>query len=109
MEKKFKLPKRAKAKWLRALRSGEYKQGVGNLEIFGYDSANIGTYKYYCLGVAKKEKLCRERKTTHLGKWNANAYVSTGFLPHSIQTTLSDMNDGGKTFKEIANWIKKHL
>lgn len=36
----------------------------------------------------------------NLGSWNGTI---------DIQYVLADMNDAGKTFEEIANWIERNL
>lgn len=53
MEKKFKLPKEFALKWIEALRSGEYKQGVGQLAIIKEEEeATLQNTAFCCLGVA---------------------------------------------------------
>ena len=99
-----------KAEWVKALRSGKYKQGNGRLR----DGDT-----FCCLGV-----LCDigTKKA-----WASNgAYCGlagdkrTGFLPHTIsnlaglsdytQNVLSSLNDcAGSSFNEIADWIEKNL
>lgn len=93
-------------KWVKALRSGKYKQGK--------DRLRTGD-KFCCLGVAcdlyKKET-------------NKDYKGSRKFLPRKIQkwlklksphgsfgfNTLTTINDcEGKTFKQIANIIEKHI
>ena len=116
--------------WLRALRSGEYKQTQGALK---------NGYGYCCLGV-----LCDlYTQETGLGYFNDNNFfedMTTGFgerssLPYSVSKwaglkghyksnpciaeqkdkyrkalhSLAEANDGGKTFTEIANIIEKQL
>lgn len=102
-----------KAKWLEALRSGEYEQGKGELRRGD---------TYCCLGV-----LCN---ISQLGRWNpydSGAYSfnvdsnlpAFGMLPKSIsvwselfvdnQNRLGQMNDGGASFPEIADWIEANL
>jgi len=46
-KKEMNLNKKEFRKWIRALRSGEFKQGLGRLQ-------EIGTSNYCCLGVACK-------------------------------------------------------
>lgn len=52
MENKF--PKVFKRKWIKALRSGEFKQGEGSLKIMVEDNG----YQYCCLGVAAEVAGC---------------------------------------------------
>lgn len=102
---KQKLPKAFKRKWVQALRSGEYEQGVGALKSGG---------KFCCLGVACE--IVGAKPGSILG------YIMPGQgikgiskIPELIKGNgelpikLSGMNDKGKTFKQIATWIDKNL
>lgn len=101
-----------KQKWVDALRSGEYKQEKGQLRY-----KNNG---YCCLGVLY-EVSGGEWDDDHQG---TDCYLIKeigvgGTLPGSIrekvglnledQDKLIRMNDGGKSFSEIANWIEMFL
>jgi hypothetical protein len=119
-----------KAKWVEALRSGEYKQTTGELHDRATDS-------YCCLGV-----LCRvvgaEFGDVMEHNEDDGEWVSHDYVPHiggkvlaadeelkaSVceefgipdQTVLISMNDGNEkeeirshTFSEIANFIEKNL
>jgi hypothetical protein len=104
-------------KWVKTLRSGRYKQGQDALK-------NIHR-EYCCLGV-----LCNISKT---GKWSKKPeyyglgldYLNTngtGTLPEKVKkwagmnsrtglfsgNSLIDLNDTGKSFKEIADVIEKN-
>lgn len=92
--------------WVKALRSGKYKQGKGQLR---FDNT------FCCLGVA-----CDISK---LDKWNKKWFYSEEHLalPHSVRDwlglrskdptvgskCLSAYNDDGKTFQEIADIIER--
>ena len=98
-----------KTKWLEALRSGNYKQGHGTLH---------KNDTYCCLGV-----LC---EVAALG-WDdggdgyflVSGTSSQDYLPSSFaldadmsdddQQELTDMNDSGDSFEEIADYIEEHL
>jgi hypothetical protein len=99
-----------KAKWVKALRSGEYKQGRKYLS--NYE-------EYCCLGVLAcvdghhpyDELKCgrtindSERLSVH--------YCEHVGLPMCIASQLIDMNDGDdhrnpKDFAEIADWIESN-
>lgn len=106
-----------KAKWLQALRSGEYQQGTHGLK--------NPEGCFCCLGV-----LCN---ISQIGEWDGVCYKtggvgsvswlplevaqwsgipSTGTSPFSVsetQRTLSKMNDDGCSFPEIADWIERNL
>lgn len=98
-----------KAKWIAALRSGEYKQGNGRLR---------DGDKYCCLGV-----LC---DVSGAGRWQDDWYYDNSggancYLPESLsididrdtQGTLAVMNDGNilppATLDEIADYIEANL
>jgi hypothetical protein len=112
-----------KKKWVEALRSGKYKQGKGVLRD---DDSN-----FCCLGV-----LCDlHAKTTKKAGWDeANNYLTgIAYLPIAVAKwagipednisgngrncdvvlpngdSLSDLNDEGKSFKQIALRIEKGL
>lgn len=98
-----------KAKWVEALRSGKYTQGKGSLH-----PGNC----FCCLGV-----LCDLIDPT---KWSADyakdvlydgcafSWIPGGLrsdlgIPGAIETELATMNDTGRTFTEIANYIEATL
>lgn len=121
-----------KEKWVDALRSGEYKQGRGQLR------NDDGTY--CCLGVLAD--LTRREEAVG-GTWSAahnvsgyaymgrDGRVTRGVLPPEVRDavglkasnpevgdpdsvdrlygTLSDHNDTGSTFPEIADLIEEYL
>lgn len=125
-----------KTKWLTALRSGEYEQGKHRLVTKNYDT---DTYTYCCLGVlcdlAAKEGVVKRKA----GGFSHPVYNdhSNIVLPNAVQrwagiedttlndessygsaplveidgeyAALSDWNDNGKTFSEIAEGIEKTL
>lgn len=107
--------KRIKARWVKALRSGKYKQGINKLKT--HDG------KYCCLGVLT-DLYCKSKKrawaSVHNGgdetlpvrvqKW---AGVD-GDNPEVLGECISEYNDGGgnapkKSFRGIATLIEKHL
>lgn len=108
-----------KKRWVAALRSGKYKQGMGDLRREGFKE---GEHEYCCLGV-----LCDLHSKTKEGrKWNDRTYgrADTSLLPQSVQTwaglkvddpevagrSLSGWNDSEHaSFKRIATLIEKHL
>lgn len=90
------MTKKVKTTWLKALRSGKYKQGEGFLKF---------NNEYCCLGVARACGLGVKKSEEQL--------LTDDFLPQHTQTALACMNDGTneskKSFKQIANWIEKNL
>jgi len=112
----FKLPKAVKAKWVKALRSGEYKQGIGHLEQQDYNHADekIDPVKYCCLGVACHIGLTQRRKPADKNASTCGdskpEVVSTKFLPSKVQDFLAEKNDDSKWgFEKIADWIDENL
>lgn len=112
MKKRKKLPKRLKKQWLKALRSGEYKQGQGAL----CAKAKDGEEKYCCLGVLYDST--QDDWYGFIGSnWcakNRMGYYShvtfgDGIMDEDDVTKLMNMNDSGKSFKKIADWIEKNL
>lgn len=92
-----------KAKWITALRSGNYKQGVGRLR---------GDDKFCCLGV-----LC---DLVVPEDWDGPEQLSTWALPPSYviepcglsDATCAELackNDDGESFEEIADYIEKNV
>ena len=86
-----------KARWVKALRSGKYKQARSVL---------FNGQAYCCLGVldvllgVPKEKI------------EDNDGIAGGcqkVLPHKIREELANMNDEGGRFTTIANYIEKNL
>lgn len=118
------LPKAFKNKWIKALRSGQYKQGNGFLKYKSDELAH--PFKYCCLGVAgelcgvKGLANCKSEDVLIGGK---NGLRNMSFVPEIIKGSSSSsiltgnpivnrlvaLNDGGKSFKHIATWIEKNL
>lgn len=95
----MKFTKEFKEKWINALRRGEYIQGTDFLENNG---------KYCCLGVAAH--LCGI-ENIHRKKWIIESPNVPDILIgyQEFPEILSRMNDSGKTFEEIADWIETNV
>lgn len=103
--------KEIKAKWLAALRSGDYMQYRGQLRHTAY--GETGELKYCCLGV-----LCDVYNSK---QWEGNIYESATctLSTHMQQVTelgrgnieeLIHLNDAVRwDFNQIADWIEEHL
>ena len=107
-----------KAKWVEALRSGKYEQGR--------DVLRTTDNKFCCLGVLadirNPEGWRSDPQTigTRGGRL-INGFGWRDFLPDDLlslpdlgidledQLTLVDMNDHGRSFDEIADYIERHL
>lgn len=111
-------------KLVKALRSGEYDQGKSQLVTINPD----GSENFCCLGV-----LCNLATESGYGEWKgcsffdeegeeSETYLPEGVakwagmnrgdgfwaLPNGATETLTNLNDGGKSFAEIADIIEKH-
>ena len=89
-----------KTKWIKALESGKFKKVVGQLKS-DYDHKP----RYCCLGVACEIGIASPNRNPSSHSY----YCSAKFLPIKVQKDLASKNDGGWSFKRIANYIKKHL
>lgn len=124
-----------KKEWLEALRSGEYKQGNRCLFLESKD----GDKSFCCLGVlmdlmtkkhpdsfswADRFKLSDSNDLfqgllEHINKDNDRTSSSLCYIPLTAssiteitfleQTKLAKMNDAGKSFEDISDWIEKNL
>lgn len=131
-----KMDPKIKAKWLTALRSGNYRQVEGALR--GFTVAEDGLSQtnkigYCCLGVlCNIESRHRWHKTTDdydkdfrygsvgMTELGDNLVTASTTMPPKVLAEkwglslaaaqrLAAMNDAGKPFDEIADWIEKHL
>jgi hypothetical protein len=98
-------------KWVKALRSGKYKQGTGKLR----DEEN----NFCCLGVLtdlyiKKNKLKWNNGISFHYDFRGQCFTLTKevvdwvMLDHDIESELIHMNDNKVTFKEIADYIEEY-
>ena len=109
------MDKRVKKKWVAALRSGEYARGTGALR----KTYKKGPDRFCCLGVlcdivspgqwgphrTHKEFLSFDGK-----EWQLPLDLRERLGISSIeQLHLIDMNDSGKNFNMIADWIEENL
>lgn len=124
--------KTVKKQWLKALRSGEYKQGQSQLrQVEEGDYGEEGEVKFCCLGVlcdiyGKKNNISFKKQTMFLGQdaflpkkvrqWAGLVAVDPGIPKGNYKgITLSALNDGNESlseplsFKRIANLIEKYL
>lgn len=107
--------------WIKALRSGEYKQGKALLNYIDLDDKET---KHCCLGVLcdilevpktkeYKSDLNMERFVYHFGSINEASFISMR-MENQLKDyelcadKLAEMNDSGvRDFKHIANYIQK--
>jgi hypothetical protein len=110
-----------KKRWVEALRSGKYKQGKHSLAR-GENFCCLGVLCELATkeGVVKRERLgngfiyynsCHSHLPWPVCTWGELQEVNPS-IPASSQTTkttLSELNDTGSTFSEIADLIEKYL
>ena len=96
-----------KAKWLEELRSGKHHQITGTLK----DQFGNGEYGYCCLGVLAEKvmglevRIADENILMDIG--DPFVYGEVGeILGECLSAQYSDKNDGGYTFREIADYIE---
>ena len=91
-----------KQKWLNALRSGEYKQGYGGL--------CDGT-QFCCLGVlAHIQGMSREWLERNSGSiYDFGQDGPAAWPAYDQAEILSESNDAGTSFLDLANYIEKRL
>ncbi len=100
------LTKKLKTRWIKALRSGKYKQTTGSLK----DCTG-----FCCLGV-----LCDlvDKTNWREGQYGEFSYGTskTGYMPYRMgilgratQKQLAEMNDDQDSFEEIADYIKENV
>lgn len=109
-----------KTKWLKALRSGDYKQGKHSLRM---SSVVDGCDKYCCLGVLYDlhtngmKWMERDARGHDTGFWAIDGQTTRlgedfsdkcGISPNE-HSHLMKMNDTGSTFKQIADYIEQDL
>jgi len=111
--------KEMKKKWLKALRSGDYDQGTSFL--CAVDNRGTRCARYCCLGVLQELVSGEDAWTDVYG----SGFLRIGYegftsMPDSgtLKTVgldylqarkLATMNDKGKSFEEIADWIEENL
>lgn len=106
-----------KAKWLEALRSGRYDQTTGQLrdgncfcclgvlcDVFdpeAWDIGGIGDVPEWSYGEGHDQR-------SEVAVLPQNFRITYGISP-AVQDHVVQMNDAGKTFSEIANYIEAKL
>lgn len=101
--------KTTKAEWVAALRSGEYAQGTGLLRDFDN--------RFCCLGVLCDLEYGRDAWVAGFGDGryaiNGSIALLHGELLNKVgkwsMYDLTNMNDSGSTFAEIADWIEANM
>jgi len=112
MKKQYKLKKEFAENWIKALRSGKYKQGDGYL-------FHKETNSYCCLGVACKITMPRAKiELIHFIDGDIVSHKLYNKMPALLRGTDEDnhfveevsfMNDNGTSFIEISNWIVQNV
>jgi hypothetical protein len=90
------ISKKTCQQWIKALRSGKFKQGTKRLR-----SGNQHGTRFCCLGVLNEISDYPAAK--------GGTEVQSGpTLPYAKMCTLIKYNDGGKSFDEIADHIERY-
>lgn len=106
-----------KEKWVKALRSREFKQTDGCLK----KELKPDKFGYCCLGVLheidggkwRKEDYCKDFYTRSKSSYNSSdtdligKKFARGLTKEQKQTLINMNDDQDKKFYEIANWIEK--
>lgn len=105
-----------KEDWLRALRSGAFRQAIGELHHIPHLTFDEGGRSdgYCCLGVlcaimGQEQPDGKIRKYAREGEELSERFRDDIGLDKSAETTLIHMNDYGDSFDNIAAWIEKNL
>lgn len=109
------MKKEYKERWIEALRSGDYKQGISFLTRLDSE----GNKTHCCLGVAAElfkdgldiveEHYCRVRYYDSASSALPPVLTTKLQLPYSLQSKLGGMNDNGLPFTRIADWIEANV
>lgn len=100
-----KIPLEIKEKWIDALRSGEYSQTSRSLR---------DKNGYCCLGVLARvcgysENELRGKEFLYSKNFPNVPEILQGLYSKTYVFELSNMNDTGYSFTEIADWIEQNL
>lgn len=116
-KKLYSIPSAIGEKWVKALRSGKYKQGNGSL----IEEDEHGNKKYCCLGVLGEILECKMMSD---GMFLDSSSMNSGLenVPEVLNkdkydqpsATLARLNDGTdgvtrRRFKGIAQWIERNI
>lgn len=102
------MDKKAKAKWIKALRSGKFKQTTGKLYRKEPPHSWCEPSGYCCLGVLK-ETVTGKNPGTRAERLDRPLRVRLG-ITSTQEKDLIAMNDDHKfSFRRIATWIEKNL
>jgi len=92
--------------WVDALRSGAYKQCRNNLFEDGkYCAQGVGAEVFYQLGVKEMRK-DEEGKFSGLYWQFWKAFCACVNMNYTELSMVSDMNNCGATFDQIADWLE---
>jgi hypothetical protein len=98
----WKMPKAVKSKWLRALRSGKYRQTRTGMLY------NSNSDAYCCIGVLQH---ClhggTEGHATPSYEWYRDAGIDTFAFPEETLTKFNDISH--YSFSKIADWVQKNI
>lgn len=95
--------------WIEALRSGEFQQGLRQLECDGkYCCLGVLELLAFRAGVVSKFRGERPYLSTEVAEW-AGLPSTNPRLADGLGMWAGSLNDHGETFAEIADRIEKYL
>lgn len=105
------MDKKLKSKWVKALRSGKYKQGFGMLKQRN-DTAH--RLVYCCLGVLRELMPVEYQKLSSTNNGGGctlhKSQLQLADISYKVQDTLVSKNDSYRsTFNDIADYIEEKL
>lgn len=116
--------KRRVTRWIKNLRSGKFKQGLGALAI-AHTTDKTLEVRNCCLGVLAQQCRVPREKAVPVERWDnwdlnftfpegdesgyppADWFEEKTGLDGAVMTELATMNDNRKSFKQIARHIEK--
>ena len=103
--------KQLKSKWVKALRSGKYKQGFGMLK---QRSDTAHRPEYCCLGVLRELMPVAYQETSSTNNGGGctlhKSQLQLADISYKVQDNLVSMNDSCRsTFNDIADYIEEKL
>lgn len=110
----MKMPAETKAKWLEALRSGEYKQGTQALKTEDGNYCCLGVLEMVCEGQVERTLGTSGHPDGRIAVMPTSAFYTRNNINASLETfspgVLSEMNDVGKlSFADIADYIEQNV
>jgi hypothetical protein len=105
----MKLDPQVKTKWLEALRSGKYQQGVGYVVSIG-DEVKVGKENQYCCIGVGAQALAPQTDPRDIREFGTHGAAQRLGLDTTTERILIAKNDLDEwSFRKIADWIEENL